>query len=79
MTQDHCEHVTLSLYYFILVSYKLLMKQYKLTTILCLIRYRLETWVNPYFKKYNFFLLKINFLYILDRFDTLISKIIFKK
>ena len=55
MTQDHCEHVTLSLYYFILVSYKLLMKQYKLTTILCLIRYRLETWVNPYFKKYNFF------------------------
>jgi len=28
--------------------------------------------------KFNFFLLKINFLYVLDRFNILISKIIFK-
>jgi hypothetical protein len=30
------------------------------------------------FKKFNFFLLKINFFYVLDRFDALISKIVFK-
>jgi hypothetical protein len=29
--------------------------------------------------KLKFFLLKINFLYVLDRFDALISKIILKK
>jgi hypothetical protein len=29
-------------------------------------------------KNSNFFLLKINFFYVLDRFDALISKIIFK-
>jgi len=40
---------------------------------------RLETRVNPCFQKNQFlFLLKIIFLYVLDRFDTLISKIIFK-
>jgi hypothetical protein len=39
---------------------------------------RLETRVNPHFQKIKLFLLKNNFLYVLDRFDTLISKIIFK-
>jgi hypothetical protein len=40
---------------------------------------RLETRVNPCFQKNQFlFLLKIIFLYVLDRFDALISKIIFK-
>jgi len=34
---------------------------------------------NPRFQKVHFVLLKINFLYILDHFDALISKIIFKK
>ena len=29
------------------------------------------------FKKFNFFLLKIIFFYVLDRFDALISKIVF--
>jgi len=44
------------------------------------IRQRLETRANPCFQKNKFFLLKIKFfLYVLDHFDALISKIIFKK
>jgi hypothetical protein len=35
--------------------------------------------ITRVFKKFNFFLLKINFLYVLDCFDVLILKMIFKK
>jgi hypothetical protein len=41
-------------------------------------RARLETQANPHFQKIHFFA-KINFFYILNRFDTLILKIIFLK
>jgi len=38
-----------------------------------------ERGVNRVYKKFKFFLLKFNFLYILDCFDMLILKIILKK
>jgi hypothetical protein len=41
------------------------------------IRERSETQLYPCFKRIYFFLPKIIFFYVLDRFDTLISKIIF--